>query len=83
MTSENPKGNNGNELPKQTNPKPKNKITLAEKRAWLVQVKESLQRKYQQVLGQIELIDELTLKGVDPKSVEIDNTEGVMLHGDS
>ena len=44
----------------------------------LVQIKETLSRKYQQILGQIELLDEMAKKGIDLNKVEIDNTDGVM-----
>lgn len=40
-------------------------------------MKDTLSRKYQQVLGQLELIDEMKQKGVDIKSIEIDNTDGI------
>ena len=71
--------------PQERKPSPpikKAKITLAEKREFLVQVKESIQRKYQQVLGQLELIDEMAAKGVDISKIEIDNTEGIASKAD-
>ena len=41
-------------------------------------VRDSLHRKYQQVLGQIELIDEMKAKGVEIDKIEIINTEGLL-----
>ena len=64
-------------LKQKQNPSPK--ISLAGKRAFLVSVRDSLTRKYQQILGQIELIDEMSQKGVNIEEVEIDNTEGIVL----
>ena len=66
------------QTPDQSQPaKSKKKVTLAQKREELVLVREHLSRKYQQVLGQIELIDEMRNKGVDIDKIEIESPEGM------